>query len=179
MHNPLQNSWKLILNIGLFQAGWFACLLLPIGWSLGIVIAVLVTHFSVVVPHAKRGSECLLIGSVLIVGVLIESFYLWSHALVLVDGSSLPPIWLLFIWLLFATTFRYSLEWLRPKLILAAIFAGIAAPMSYLAGANLNASVSLNENIGFSLFLIGGSWAIAFPLMMRQFVSLANINDEE
>lgn len=179
MRNPLQHSWKLVLNIGLFQAGWFACLLLPLGWSFLMVIGALVLHFSILVPASQRGSESLLIGSVLILGVLIECFYLWSRALILVDGSTFPPIWLLFIWVLFATTFRHSLAWLRPKLWLAAIFAGVAAPISYLAGANLNASVSLNDSAWFSLLVIGLSWAIAFPLMMRQFVDLSRENLEE
>ncbi|MFT7388674.1 MAG: hypothetical protein ACI8VC_001929 [Candidatus Endobugula sp.] len=166
----MQTTWRLILNIGLFQAGWFACLLLSLPWALLVVISALIVHFFVIVPCEKRLSEFFLITVVLAVGVVLESVYLWSHALIRTDSSLTPPIWLLFIWVLFATTFRYSLSWLRAKLLLAAVFAGVAAPMSYFAGANLNTSVSLNENIVFSLAVVAVTWAIAFPLMMKKLV---------
>jgi hypothetical protein len=170
----MQTTWRLILNVGLFQAGWFACLLLSIPWALLVVIAVLAIHFFILVPRERILSELSLIAIVLVVGVILESVYLWSQVLIRTDGSMIPPIWLLCIWVLFASTFRYSMSWLRAKLLLAAIVAGVAAPMSYFAGANLNASVSLNENIVFSLAIIGVTWAIAFPLMMKQLVPVAN-----
>lgn len=175
-YHSFQQSWRLVLNIGLFQMGWFACLLLPVQWSSLLVALVLLIHFAVIVPSTERVREGRLVVSVLCVGFIVELLYLWFQVLIRTDESLFPPLWLLFIWLLFATTFRYSMAWLRPKLLLAAIFAGVAAPMSYLAGANLNALVSLNSNPVFALSIIGISWAIIFPLMLRQLVSLESNN---
>jgi hypothetical protein len=174
MNSSIPTTWRLIANIGLFQAGWFACILLSVPWALLVVIAALLVHFFIIVSREKILSELYIVVVVLVVGVILESMYLWSQVLIRTDGSLIPPIWLLLIWVMFATTFRYSMSWLRAKLLLAAIFAGVAAPMSYFAGANLNASVSVNENLMFSLAIISVSWAIVFPLMMKKLVPAAD-----
>lgn len=164
-------SWRLLLNIALFQLGWFACLLLSSSWLLAVIVLVLAIHFYYIVPKEKCRSEMQLIALVVCVGFFLECGYLFFRVIIREDGELFPPIWLLFIWLLFATTFRYSLAWLRPKPILSALFAGVAAPMSYLAGVNLNDTVTLNSETFFSLAVISASWAIIFPFLMKYSVN--------
>lgn len=166
----MSNTLRLLTNVVLFQLGWFACLLLSGVWVVLIAITVLLLHFYFIVPQEQRIKELNLIVIVLFVGVILELCYLFGEVLIRSGGESYPAFWLLIIWALFATTFRYSLSWLRPKLWLASIFAGVAAPMSYYAGANLNATVSLNDNAIFSLAVIAVSWAIVFPLLMKKLV---------
>lgn len=166
----MSNTLRLLTNVVLFQLGWFACLLLSGVWVALIAITVLLLHFYFIVPQERRIKELNLIVIVLFVGVILELCYLFGEVLIRSGGESYPAFWLLIIWALFATTFRYSLSWLRPKLWLASIFAGVAAPMSYYAGANLNATVSLNDNAIFSLAVIAVSWAIVFPLLMKRLV---------
>ena len=168
----MSNTLRLLTNVVLFQLGWFACLLLSGVWVVLIAITVLLLHFYFIVPQEQRIKELNLIVIVLFVGVILELCYLFGEVLIRSGGESYPAFWLLIIWALFATTFRYSLSWLRPKLWLASIFAGVAAPMSYYAGANLNATVSLNDNAIFSLAVIAVSWAIVFPLLMKRLVSV-------
>ncbi|EGG93217.1 Hypothetical protein IMCC1989_1559 [gamma proteobacterium IMCC1989] len=166
----MSNTLRLLTNVVLFQLGWFACLLLSGVWVVLIAITVLLLHFYFIVPQEQRIKELNLIVIVLFVGVILELCYLFGEVLIRSGGESYPAFWLLIIWALFATTFRYSLSWLRPKLWLASIFAGVAAPMSYYAGANLNATVSLSDNAIFSLAVIAVSWAIVFPLLMKRLV---------
>jgi hypothetical protein len=170
----MNDSLKLLANIALFQVGWFACLLLSFPWSVVVTAVVLLLHFYFIVGHHERKKEMSLIVVVLVVGVVIESIYLFGEVLVRVDGAIFPAFWLLFIWALFATTFRYSLSWLRSRLRLAALFASVMAPMSYYAGASLSATVSLNDNLTYSLAAISISWAVAFPMLMGFLVPALN-----
>jgi hypothetical protein len=170
----MNNTLRLLTNIALFQIGWFACLLLTTSWAVMVTAVILLLHFYFIVPCDQRRKEINIIAVVLMVGVVMESIYLFGQVLIRVDGEYFPAFWLLFIWILFSTTFRYSLSWLRPTLWLASAFAAVVAPMSYYAGANINASVSLNENIFFSLAVIAISWAIAFPILMKILVSTVN-----
>jgi hypothetical protein len=169
----MTNTLRLLANIVLFQVGWFTCLLLSGTWAILIATTIVLLHFYFIVPYKQRIKETGLIAVVLFVGVILELCYLFSEVLIRSDGEGYPAFWLLLIWVLFATTFRYSLFWLRSKLWLASIFAGVAAPVSYYAGANLNATVSLNDNITFSLVVIAMSWAIVFPLLMKLLVPTA------
>lgn len=163
---PSMTWWRLALNFLLFQIGWFACLLVGMPWLLGICSVLLMAHFIWVVPKQSVWLEVSLLFKVLVVGFCLELLYLYVDVLVRSDGVLIPPVWLLLIWVLFATTFSYSLRWLRKKLYLSAIFAAIAAPLSYYAGVNLNSLMSFNSDIFFSVALIAVSWAITFPFLL-------------
>ncbi len=163
-------SWRLVVNFILFQLGWFSCLMISSHWLFVIVGLIILIHFVVVVPKLTpkhdRYLEAIFLTKVVLLGALLELAYLWFGLLVREDASLLPPLWLLFIWLLFATTVRHSLFWMHNRLPLAAAFAAVAAPLSYYAGANLNEMVSLHPNVLFSLSVIAISWAAVFPCML-------------
>jgi hypothetical protein len=166
----LIKNWRLVANFFLFQLGWFGCLLLNGFWPLLLVVSILCFHFGLLLPKSQWRSEIQLLLKVLCVGACIEIVYLRVGILVRLDGSLLPPLWLLLIWLLFAMTFNHSLLWLRNRLYIAAIFAAIAAPCSYYAGASMNSLMSLNSSTIFSLLSISLSWALVFPLLLRWFI---------
>ncbi len=164
---PSESIRRLLVNFILFQIGWFACLLIDSAWLYFIMAVLLLVHFLWVVPKLKIFSELSLLIKVLFVGLCLEIFYLQVGVLVQANASSFPPVWLLFIWVLFATTFAHSLLWLRNQLYVAAAFAAIAAPLSYYAGVQLNMSMSFHSNVLFSVGMIAVSWAIVFPLVLR------------
>lgn len=157
---------KNILNFLLFQIGWFSCLLLSGFWPLLLGLLILLLHFFVIVPDGEKVSESVFLCKVLFVGFLLEALYLSADVLEKADQSELPSSWLLLIWLLFGSTFRYSMSWLRPKLVLAAAFSMIAAPMSYMSGAALNGSVALGEPMLTSIAFLGITWALIFPVLL-------------
>ena len=161
------SKWHLLLNFVLFQIGWFACLLLDNLLPLVVTAAILGLHFFVIVSPTHRRDEALLLLKVLCVGLLLEWVYLRMGVLVNLDGTVLPSLWLLMIWVLFGSTFRYSLAWIRNYVWLASLFASVAAPLSYYAGANLNDSVTLGDSLLISLGFIAVSWALVFPVLMK------------
>jgi len=172
----LNLPWKLMTNILLFQIGWFSCIALDAYWPIMITVVILLIHFSYVCSspiytRATLASEALLLFKVLLIGLAVELVYLWFDILMREDNVKFPPLWLLCIWVLFATTLRHSLMWLRNNTLLSIVFAAIAAPGSYYAGAQLNGMMSLGAPALFSLLVISISWAMAFPLMMRFLVS--------
>lgn len=165
---------RLILNIVLFQIGWFACILLSPHWAYISCVSILSAHFIWVVPKGRRMTEAGALIKVLVVGAVLEVLYFRWAVLIREDGILFPPIWLLLIWLMFATTFSHSLVWLRSKLYLAVIFAAIAAPMSYYAGAQLNTQVSFNASSTMSVMVISITWALVFPLLIYCLVPMPN-----
>ena len=164
--NPMKPKWPLMVNLALFQAGWFACLLLPLVYALLVAVVILLIHFAMLVPRMDWRSEAVLLMKAVAVGAVLEVAYLLFGILVKVEGGILPPLWLLIIWVLFATTFRHGLFWLRDRRLMSALFAALAAPGSYFGGATLNESMDLGEPIIISLLVVAVSWAIVFPLLM-------------
>ncbi|MRT94989.1 DUF2878 family protein [Ancylomarina sp. 16SWW S1-10-2] len=100
------------------------------------------------------------------IGFVVELLYLQLGVLVRSDGSVLPPVWLLLLWVMFATTLFFSLSWLRTKLYVAAVCAAISAPLSYLAGTRLHDLMALNTSVFFSLLVIAITWAILLPILL-------------
>jgi hypothetical protein len=167
MHMPSVSVWRLVTNFVLFQAGWFTCLLIDNAWLYVIFTIILWVHFLWLVPKATVLFEMALLVKMLFVGLCVEVFYLQVGVLVQASGTLIPPVWLLMIWVLFATTLSHSLLWLRKKLYLAAVFSAVAAPLSYYAGVQLNASISFHDNAWLSISIIALSWAVIFPLAFR------------
>jgi hypothetical protein len=157
-----------LVNFLLFQAGWFVCVLLGSFWAVIFTAFALVVHCCCVVRLSGKSvnNELLWVFSVLCVGLLLESLYFGLGILIREDGVEFPPAWLLCLWVLFSTTVRYSLAWLRQRLILAVSCVAISAPSSYYAGALMSDTVDMAQPVGFALFLIGITWVVAFSLML-------------
>ena len=138
---------------------------------------ILCLHFYLLVEAERFKKELNLILKVLLVGFILEIITISAGALVsdigndsLVFFSWQPPLWLMCIWLLFATTLKHSLVSLIQYPILSAVLAFLSAPSSYYAGSLLSPYMSLGDSILLSLFMIGTLWAVSFPLVMRFFV---------
>ena len=171
---------RFVANIVLFYLGWLACV-----WQGGLLALVatgllLAVHFYFIVEKQDRRLEWQLIASVLLVGVVVELLVVNTGALVpavdtdiLAISSWFPPIWLLCLWVIFATTLRHSLSWLQKRTWLGVILAALSAPSSYYAGSLLSPYMSLGSSLVVSLVVIGVLWAIAFPLIMRFLVKEA------
>lgn len=158
-----------ILNLAMFQFGWAACVLggnfIAVAYS---VIALLI-HYRFVV---KSKSEWQLIGWITLVGIAWDSLVVFFGLIVYPDtGWFSLPVWLIWLWVLFATTFMHSLFWMTRFLWLAAIFAAIFGPMSYWAGVELS-DASWGASPIMSMSVIAAGWAILFPIglyMARRF----------
>ena len=158
---------KKLINAALFQLGWFACVLGGDVIAFVVTVAILCIHELFIV---NKRYEWSLIAIIAVTGFIIDNalslfgvFSFQSPSLLYI------PLWLMCLWVLFATTLSHSLAWLKDRLWLAALLGGVSGPMSYLAGSKL-ADVALSSPPLFSLVTISLCWAIllpAFYLYMR------------
>jgi len=157
-----------IINFILFQIGWFACVIgaaagLP--WA-GTAVALAVIALNLAMARQPRREFFLVIAAGL-TGVVFDTalfqagLVTFSHGL-LVNG--LAPMWMVALWMLFATTLNVSLGWLKRNLWLAAVFGAIGGPLAYLAGARLGALVM--PNFLPAILWLGAGWAIITPLLL-------------
>lgn len=93
-------------------------------------------------------------------GALGEFALSQGGALTFPDGSPLPAS-IVALWLAFAATFSLSLGWLASRPRLAAAFALVGAPMSYLGAERLGA-VAVTDG-PLTLAAIGAVWALTLP----------------
>lgn len=146
----------MLLNALLFQAGWLVCVMERGRMALAITALILLVHHVRVMRNRR---EWLFIAAFSAWGLLQDGLLIQAGIL-RIDGYSLPPPWLLGLWLLFASTLNHSLSWLQNRPWQAAVAGGLGAPLSYLAGARLDA-LTLDP---FHLPLLALLWAAILPL---------------
>lgn len=157
------------VNSAIFYAAWFVCVLLQMPWAVWFAAAAVVVHLTWVRPGHR---EWLVVIVCSALGIVIDSaltatgvFRFDSADVGAIMGTWLAPIWLMAIWLVFATTLNVSMKPFASRLWLAALLGGIAAPMSYFAGARLDV-VSFPLGTPTTLLLLGAIWVFIFPLFL-------------
>jgi len=152
------------LNVAVFQAGWFACVL---GAAHGLPWIGIALTSAAVAWHAWRAPsparELELVAIVVLIGAI------WDSALVAAGwiafapeafAERLAPYWILALWALFATTLNVSLRWLRNRPVLAALLGALSGPLAYWAGARLGA-LELRQTAAIAALAFG--WAAILP----------------
>lgn len=155
----LNRRRKIILNAVVFQSAWLACV------TGGTAVALVVTGVALGLHlwwNPRRGAQAAMLLAALLVGLVCETLLIKAGVL-LVPGP-LPPVWLLCLWPLFATTPGLALRWFRDRPVQAAAAGLLFAPMSYFGGSRL-AGIELLAPEWLALLLIGTVWLVAFPLL--------------
>ena len=159
----------LLVNIVVFQAGWFACVLGAAHgrpW-LGLpVVAMIVCGWLMSAPRPSALAQLTVLSG--LVGFSWDSWLTVSGMIGYAPGPLSPPLaplWILALWLLFATTLSVSLRWLQTKLLLAALLGALAAPLSYYAAARMGALTLLRVQPALWAQAVG--WALLLPLLLR------------
>ena len=152
-----------LINFFLFQIAWFACALgagnNAENISLLVLVLVLTIHLFLS-RHRQRDVQFLLLAA--IIGALVDSTLGWFGILKFND-QWLSPLWLVGLWMAFASTIHYSLSWLNKKLILSSVFGAIAGPLSYYAGSKFGA-LQLGANVVICVVILAVVWAMILPL---------------
>ena len=157
-----------ILNIAIYQLGWFACIL---GAANGAPLAGVGFVAAAVAFHLYRTSdaraEAMLIALAALTGAAWDSLLVMAGWLVypsgtLIDGTA--PYWIVALWAIFATTFNVSLRWFKRRLALAALFGAIGGPLAFVAGERLG-GVSFTDYPA-ALGALAAGWALLMPAMM-------------
>lgn len=157
----------LIINFLLFQIAWFACVIgagqgMP--WlGAAVTAVVLACHFY----HAKQfTSEALLMLTALTIGATFDQAMLSLGYINYINNgwdAAFVPIWILALWLAFASTLNVSLRWMRTKYLIAVAFGAIGGPLAYLGAEKLGAVILHGAQSYIPLSL---GWAIITPLLL-------------
>jgi hypothetical protein len=151
---------KILINLALFQVGWLVCVLGGDLYAVAFTIAALLVHNWLVLSSY---SEWKLIGIVVLIGSLWDVLMAQTGVMQYTDAVLFGiPLWLLCLWLLFATTFMHALFWMHRYLWLAAVFAAVMGPASYWFGTSLT-EAQLGPPILTSLAIMAVGWGLLFP----------------
>ncbi len=158
-----------LLNVILQQAGWFACVL-GAAWGrpwLGAAVALALAGAHLALVRSPR-AEARLLAAVALVGAVLETLQIRAG---LLDYSSpvpvagLPPIWVVVLWINFATLLRFCLDWLAGRYALAALLGLLGGPLAFLGGERLG-GVALDPRRWPSLLGLALVWGVAMPVLL-------------
>ncbi len=160
-----------ILCLVFFQAGWFACVLSAAAGNpeLGVV-SVLSWVCVYVFTTSDYRNELLFILAAVITGYLFDSALALSGILGFSNQASTPigepsTYWMLALWINLAAGLRSALDWLRGRLVMAALLGAVLGPVAYLAGEKLGA-LQLEQSLYLTIPAVALEWALAMPLLI-------------
>lgn len=126
-------------------------------------LAVVVLHLR----SAKRKQTALyLLLSVAVLGSAFDQVIV-SAGLVEYRGGipGLLPLWMVGLWLQFATTLNVALRWLRERLVLASMLGLVGGPAAYAAGIRLGATTYIDPT--WTLVAASIAWGILTPIVVK------------
>ena len=150
-----------LANAGLFQLGWFACVLG--GNSLWLLLAggALLAHLLWI---SRSLAEVRLVVVVCVLGSAVDSLLLNAGVFAFKQPGILIPFWLVLLWALLAITLNHCLAWTAKPCWRAALLGAIGGSLSYYAGQRLGA-VQFPQGLWPTLPGLGLLWAALFPLL--------------
>lgn len=156
-----------LVNFLLYQTGWIVAL-----WAAGrghptvawIVPGVLVAaHLALARRRAHEAGTLLAAACCGVIGDGLLCRLDWvryaAH-----DAAWVPPVWIVMLWIQFATLFRFTLAWLKGRTALAFVLGLVGGPIAFLAGERFGAA-SLDHGRLRALIALAAIWATAVPLL--------------
>lgn len=180
--------FKPVTNIGLYQAGWFICILWPGTITFAYTVFFIVIHTRFIANNLLEWRSTMLIAAI---GILWDSGLSLSGILIFdnLSGTNLPstnlpstnvpsanmtgphhdsrtygilPLWLICLWVMFATTFHHGLRWFQNHLWAGSLCAAIGGPLTYFGGSQIS-DVELAKPLTLTCITMAIGWAILFP----------------
>ncbi|WP_454062864.1 DUF2878 domain-containing protein [Candidatus Nitrospira salsa] len=159
---------KTIINLLLFQVGWFACVLsgaTQCPW-IGALVAICIVVFHLFRAHTRE-AELKLVLIAVVIGAVWDSLLVWLNWLQYSSGILIPhtaPYWIVLMWALFATILNVSLRWLRGRWLIAALAGAIGGPLAYYGGFRLGALEFGDQSAALIALAVG--WAVITPILI-------------
>ncbi|MDQ1348985.1 MAG: hypothetical protein QG573_2363 [Acidobacteriota bacterium] len=162
-----------LLNLMLYEAGWFACVL-GAAWGQGgagaaLAGTLLLIHLALA---RDRPSEVKIVALCGAVGFVLDSTQSLTGRLSFTGPWLFPagtgataPVWVLMLWLQLGTTLRSSLAWLSRRYGLAAALGAVGGPVAFLAGERLGAA-TWGEPRWLTALSLAMVWGAATPLLV-------------
>jgi len=169
-----------LMNFAMFYVGWFACVMgagrgqLWLGPS---VVAALVLIHLYLAPRPVQETRMILLTGIF--GFAVDTLQASAGLFAFARTSAAPwlcPLWMVALWMIFATTLNASMAWLAGRYRLAAALGALCGPVSYLAGARLGA-IELPAHASASLVGIAIVWACVMPSLfwLREFLATSTV----
>ena len=152
---------KNILNICLYQAIWFLCVL---GGNKGAIGGLLLVAFHVAFSPCRK-ADLRMVLSLLAIGSLLDGSLQFLNVLQFATPGLPIPLWLAVIWMGLALLPHHSLAWLKGRPLLSMIFGMLGGPLAYVAGAALGAAAFGIDRLS-AVILLGLIWGGLWPSVM-------------
>lgn len=167
---------RIVVTVLAFQAAWGACLYgavtgVPLVGAaacfacLGLGLSMSRHRFGLAVLALGLGGY----------GFVAETLLVHLRLVTYASAAELPgiaPIWIVSLWMAFATLVEPTFGWLRGRPLLSVFVGGVMGPLAYAAAGRLGA-LSLAEPMLAGLSVIALIWALALTLAVRLERSLA------
>lgn len=163
-----QSISKVISNILAYQVAWFASAWLH-DYRAVIVSLILLAWIYYTEAWSKQRFkatvQCACFGIGLDWVLMLSGVIEFSN-----NSSFILPLWLICLWIVFATTLTNSLNWLMHHPLIAGIVGAVFGPLAYFAGSKFGA-LSISESF---LWGVGGIWfmAVFWFLLLVMFSAL-------
>ena len=161
---------KKIFNIVGFQICWWLCVLFstksysfigPLFMSIYLII-----HFIYISNNKIDVKLILIVG---LIGTFFDSLFvvfdIFSYSGSFIILSDIAPLWITSMWVGFATTINYSLDWINKNYYLAFIMGFIFGPLSYVTGREFGAIQFLVSDI-LGLSILALAWGLIIPMIV-------------
>jgi hypothetical protein len=153
----------------LFQLAWFAAVLAAArGWVLLSALAPLAVAALGLWQAEDRRPELKLIGIAVLVSLVGDSLVLAMGRSVFAAHwpiSWLPPLWVIALWMGFATLANTALRWFRDHLLLVGVLGAVFGPLTYYGGAELGAG-RMGEPFWPHVAMLAVLWGAAAPFLL-------------
>lgn len=166
-----QKPWVNFLG---FQLYWWSCILLQNN-AIVFCILLLIAHLYF---HNSPWQETKSLVALGLMGFSVDFILaLFDWFQFNQTPTYLPPIWLLFLWLGFATNVTTLSSFINAHWLVIALAGGLFAPLSYLAAAKLNA-VTLPFGYFSTWALLVAIWFVLLPTLFYSQYKLEDVHLE-
>jgi Protein of unknown function (DUF2878) len=122
----------------------------------------LLLHFALM---GKGVVELKVIVQVALLGVVVDQLMFYLQVFTVDGRASVPPIWMMCLWPVLATTLMHAFASLRTRFALSAVVGGIGGVASFIAGTRLTDVEFASALLG--PVIIAVVWAVLFPLLLQ------------
>lgn len=148
----------MLLNFIIFNFAWFT-LIFTANTYVYIVLLVVLGQYLVV---SNKVAEAKLILTVSLIGISVDSLLMHSGVFTFPQNGTFIPLWLMVIWIAFASTLNHSLSFLSHRPYLQFFCGLIFPPLNYLTGHSFGA-VAFTYSTSTTFIILSVIWA---PLLM-------------
>tara|TARA_A100001037_G_C15153955_1_gene642133 strand:- start:4989 stop:5492 length:504 start_codon:yes stop_codon:yes gene_type:complete len=147
-------KYAALLNIGLFQLTWFACVVGGVLW--GLAGLCLMLGFSVRAGVLK--GDLLVAGTAALCGFALDTAWIYLGILDY-PGALIAPAWIVMLWIGVGLSVNHSLASFKSRPVLGGVLAACSAPWCYLVGESFGA-VSVPQPA--LLAVVAAAWFVVF-----------------